>query len=370
MIHEKIGDQAIAIAQFGMPRVGWEAFVAAPLNLSSNAVASYGSTVVAFRDGKSSYVKDVREIFERLHPKTQAIFESIGVQSLAAVPFKCAERSFAVTILTTTNQQPADPSITSVIESTEALFVAAIEVMSQKTSVLALGQLASRLIGDNEVREKILDAAKSKDLPTTIGSPRVSFLLLFDLIGSSDLSQDTEVKARAYGDFYDAVNRKSQEILGGLIRKTIGDAVIVTWDGTDILLEQHTDLLSKLESVALYADTVAKSIGCKGARALLHHGRYFIGLVGTQTFGQIDVIGSGIDEVCKMEGVMKNLTAGSELVTLAISETAVSELFAIENVTYLTQGYFDVSAQCGPKLVLKFAKSLVNSARSRVNYVA
>lgn len=370
MLHEKFDNRGVALAQSGIQPHGWEVFLANPFNLSIDAKQAYGPTVVAFRDGKSSYVKNVSEVSDRFHPQTQQILASMKVQSLAAIPLKSAERSFVITIMTTSDQSPADPTITSVIESTEALFVAAVEVMSQKTSVLALGQLASRLIGDDEVREKILDAAKSRDLPTTIGSPRVSFLLLFDLIGSSDLSTDTETKARAYGDFYDAVNRKSQEVLGGLIRKTIGDAVIVTWDGTDILLTRQVDLLQKLEYVADYADKVAKSIGCKGARALLHHGRYFLGLVGTHTFGQIDVIGTGIDEVCKMEGVMKTIKIESQRITLAISETAANELPSISTERYLDHGYTDISGQCDQKFSIKYGKVISITEEDQVHHVA
>ena len=292
MLHEHVGDYGIGLVSAGMQGSHWTFFVQHPFNLSKTAVASYGPTVVAFRDSKSSYVKDVLEIADRMHIKTQEILKSMGTRSTIAIPVKTTNRSFVVTLLSGRESPPADPALVAVVEATEALFIAAIEVMSQKTSVLALGQLASRLIGDDEVRTKILDAAKDNNLATIIGSPRSSFLLLFDLAGSSDISEDTETKAQAYGKFYDAVNQKCLEVLGGMIRKTIGDAVIVTWDGTGVELEQRKTLLSDLQDVTVYADAVAKSIGCKGARAILHFGHYFLGLVGTKTFGQIDVIGS------------------------------------------------------------------------------
>lgn len=364
MIHEKNGDKAVALAHSGLPKEGWDFFLEFPFNLSVHAVPAYGPTVVAFRDKKSSYVKDVNEISERLHQKTQTILKSMNVRSLAAIPLTCINRSFVVTVFTSQDRGIADPGITSVIESIEALFVAAIEVMSQKTSVLALGQLASRLIGDDEVRGKILDAAKSTDLPTTIGCARTSFLLLFDLVGSSNLSQDTEVKAKAYGDFYDAVNRKSQMVLGGMIRKTIGDAVIVTWDGTDSSLDECSDLIENLEEVVVYANGIAKSIGCSGVRAILHHGRYFLGLVGTQTFGQIDVIGSGIDEVCKMESAMKNLNLASYAADLGISDTAMNQLKSVSQKDFQNRGYSDVSSFSAGRNGIKFAASFTNRKKA------
>ena len=249
MIHEHVGEQGMGLATAGMEESHWRFFADQPFNLSPTATPAYGPTVVALRNGKSSYVKDIREIFDKMHPKTQEILTAMETQTIIAVPLKTTQRSFVVSLLSPQGAPPADPALVAVVEATEALFVAAIEVMSQKTSVLALGQLANRLIGDDEVRTKILDAAKDSNLATTIGSPRTSFLLLFDLAGSSDLSEDTETKAQAYGRFYDAVNQKCQTDLGGMIRKTIGDAVIVTWDGTGVALEERETLLADLERV-------------------------------------------------------------------------------------------------------------------------
>lgn len=356
MIHEHLGDKGIALSQARIKPEDWDFFKMHPFNLSSEAAPAYGPTVVAFRDSKSSYVKDIRAVSEQMHPKTQLILTRMKTNSVTAVPLKTPHRSFVVTLLSTIDQGPSDPALVAVIEAIEALFVAAIEVISQKTSVLALGQLASRLIGDPEVRDKILDAAKSDHLPTTVGSPRTSFLLLFDLAGSSELSEDTETKAKAYGAFYDAVNKKCQSVLGGTIRKTIGDAVIVTWDGTNIELASTANLLRGLEEVTLYADGVARSIGCRGARSVLHHGQYFLGLVGTQTFGQIDVIGSGIDEICKMEGTMKTLLLADSKPNLAISSTAVRNLHGLSDRTYKTTGFQDLSQNLDHRTVIKYAK--------------
>ncbi len=357
MIHEHIGDKGIAIAQHGFSEANWKSFTDAPFNLAPSAKPAYGPSVVAFRDQKSSYVKDIAELFDKMHPKTVEMMTSMSIMSVIAIPLRSLNRSFVITLMTTRPQGPADPGLVSVIEATEALFVAAIEVMSQKTSVLALGQLASRLIGDDEVRGKILDAAKSNDLPTTIGSPRTSFLLLFDLAGSSDLSDDTETKARAYGQFYDAVNRKCLNVLGGMIRKTIGDAVIVTWDGTKVSLTDKPKLMENLKEVIHYADQVAKDIGCKGARAILHHGQYFLGLVGTQTFGQIDVIGSGIDEVCKIEGQMKGHLVGGSPIKMAISETATRQLPSETMLTMASHGFIKCQASGSGKTAIAVAFS-------------
>jgi class 3 adenylate cyclase len=235
--------------------------------------------------------------------------------------------------------------------------------------VVALGELTSRLIGDKEIRTKIIEAAKARNLPTTIGKPKTSFLLLFDLVGSSDLSHDTELKARAYGNFYDLVNKKAQEQLRGVIRKTIGDAVIITWDGSDHDPSIDPNFVHKLRNLAQYADFVAKDIGCKGARALLHYGKYFLGLVGTETFGQIDVIGSGIDEVCKLEGLMKHIVIDGSPAKLAISCSAIEKISSQASYAFVRENLVEFDVLPTSRFNIKFACTLISGVRT-INHAA
>jgi len=369
IVHENVHDEGIAKACSGLSEEAWFFFKDNPLNLRPDAKPAFGPTVVAFRDQKSSFVTDIRTIKKSLHPKTNKIMEMMGTQSLASVPIRSDDRYFAVTALTNEDTVKADPFIVSIIESTEALFLAAVNVMSQKSSAIALGTLTSRLIGDEHVRQQIIQAAKSKSLPTTIGSPKTSFLFLIDLAGSSNISHDTENKARAYGDFYDAVNRKSHELLSATIRKTIGDAVIVTWDGHENAIAEDLSFLSHLEELASFADDTARKIGCKGARSILHHGQYFLGLVGTETFGQIDVIGTGIDEVCKMESLMKGLEIDGKPVKLAISESAVTQLKGLIEEDFLNRHFHNVSSQAQSNLRIQFAGFLRTPDEANI-YVA
>jgi class 3 adenylate cyclase len=357
-IHEDIGGRGVLKAEAGLGEFASKFLSENTLNLSLDAKRNLGPTVVAFRDGKSSFITDFRQIKESLHPKTVEIFDLMGVQSLAAVPFRSSERSFAVTVFTTDDTSKTGPFILAVIESAEALFLAAVNVMMQKSTTAALGALSNRLIGDPEVRNKIVDAAKLKSLPTTIGNAKVSFLFLIDLVGSSDLSHDAENKAKAYGRFYDEVNRMANQLLSATIRKTIGDAVIVTWDGSETELLKNKSFLAKLESLALYADEVANKIGCRGARCILHHGKYFLGLVGTETFGQIDVIGSGIDEVCKMEGLMKTIKIGGQPAKIAISANAVEHLEWLFREDFVARRFCDVNVEPSNNLNIRFAATL------------
>lgn len=362
-IHAEIAEQGIAVAHCSVPIEAWRFLTENPLNLNPNNTSPIGPTVVAFREGRSSYVKDIREIKKHMHPKTQSLFELMGTETLAAVRLGSEGRRYVVTMFTNAGDPPPNAAITQIIESTEAIFVAALEIMSQRSSVVALGELTSRLIGDHEIRAKIIEAAKARNLPTTIGRPKSSFLLLFDLAGSSDLSQDTELKARAYGTFYDLVNKKSQELLNGTIRKTIGDAVIVTWDGTQSDPSADPNFVQKLQSLAAYADCIAREIGCKGARALLHHGKYFLGLVGTETFGQIDVIGSGIDEVCKMEGTMKQITIDGKPAKLAISGCAINQFSSQTSSIYVAKNLTAVGPFNASTYSIHYACTLTNSDR-------
>lgn len=340
MIHQWIDDRGVGLAQAGMTQREWSQFYNAPFNLSSNAQQAYGPTVIALKEGKSSYLKDWREIKDKLHDKSAKILEDISACTILAVPLSSGDMKFAVTLFSSVETGVKDPGVMAVVESTEAIFDAAIAVLEQKTSVLALGKLANRLIGDEDVRVKIIDAAKNEYLPTTIGTPKTSFLLLFDLINSSKLPSDTEEKAKSYGVFYDEVNKVVQRELDGKIRKTIGDAIIVTWDGSDTSLESKELVLEKLKLVVKFSDQIAIDVGCKGVRAVLHFGDYFFGLVGTSSFGQIDVIGKGIDEVCKMEKKMKSIELNGNPLKIAISAEAMGKLGIRENKIEIAQAGF------------------------------
>ncbi len=368
-IHTKIGDQGVAVAHCGLPSDAWAFLSKHPLKLATGGASPIGPTVVAFMERRSSYVKDVREIKSQMHPMTQSLFELMRSESIAAIPLAPETRNFVVTLFTMSGDPPASPSVVQVVESTEAIFVAALEVMSQRSSVVALGELTSRLIGDKEIRTKIIEAAKARNLPTTIGKPKTSFLLLFDLVGSSDLSHDTELKARAYGNFYDLVNKKAQEQLRGVIRKTIGDAVIITWDGSDHDPSIDPNFVHKLRNLAQYADFVAKDIGCKGARAILHYGKYFLGLVGTETFGQIDVIGSGIDEVCKLEGLMKHIVIDGSPAKLAISCSAIEKISSQASYTFVRENLVEFDVLPTSRFNIKFACTLISGVRT-INHAA
>ncbi|MCX6125440.1 MAG: hypothetical protein NTV34_11940 [Proteobacteria bacterium] len=351
MLHQEINQLGMPICQSGFQKEHWSLFLESPFNLGPAAIRSYGSTVVAFREKKSSYPKDWTEIQDKLHSKSIEILMKIDAKTFLAVPLISGDSSFVVTMISGANDGPKDPGILNIIESTEAIFDAAVTVLNQRTSVLALGKLANRLIGDDEVREQIIQAAKQDYLPTTIGSARSSFLLLFDLAGSSDLAGDTESKAKSYGHFYDEVNRGVQTLLGGKIRKTIGDAVIATWDGSNTKLEDHKTLATSLIAVVASADQIARDIGCTGIRCVLHYGDYFFGLVGTASFGQIDVIGKGIDEVCKIEGKIKGVLFNNADIKICISSKASEKLLINKPADWIAVGLVPNTAVDNKSLV-------------------
>lgn len=363
VIHEELKNLGMLVADAGLEESHAEFFRINPLKLTPES-GSVGPTVVAFREGRSSFVTDFRQIVGNLHPRTVEILKSMKARGLAAIPFRFNDRDLVVSVFTTADSEKVGPIIVALIESTEALFVAALNVLTQKSATIALGALSSRLIGDQEIRDKIVNAAKLKTLPTTVGDAKSSFLFLIDLVGSSDLAYDSEGKAKAYGYYYDEVNRKANSLLSASIRKTLGDAIIVTWDGSERTLERDIGFLEKLQNLTLFADQVARSIGCKGARSILHHGKYFLGLVGTETFGQIDVIGRGIDEVCKMEGYMKSIMIEGRPAKIAISANAVDNLpdFVLED--FKDHRFVDVQSQQRGGFAIRFAGTLEGVAQN------
>jgi hypothetical protein len=153
----------------------------------------------------------------------------------------------------------------------------------------------------------------------------------------------------------------------GTIRKTIGDAVIITWDGHITGPSTDPKFLPKLFSLANYADQIANEIGCRGARALLHHGNYFLGLVGTETFGQIDVIGTGIDEVCKMEGLMKHLDIDGKPAKIAISERAVQYLEPVFTLDSSLKYFIDLQDKGLSKSKIRFASATLKTLKADSN---
>ena len=350
MIHQKIDDKGLLVSQSGLPNQFAGTFIDSPLNLSAGAKKAYGSTVTAFREKKSSYLKDWEEIAEKLHPKTCDLFSNIDAYSILAAPISSSDRLYVVTLISSRSQGARDPGINSLIESTEAVFDAAMTVLEQRSSVLALGKLANRLIGDDDIRDQVVSAAKEDQLPTIVGSARTSFLFLLDLVGSSYFEGNAEEKARAYGNFYDQVNVFAQNLLFGKVRKTIGDAIIITWDGSGKPLATQNGVVNRLMQLTAFAEQVAIEAGCKGVRSILHHGDYFFGLVGTSSFGQIDVIGRGIDQVCKLEGSMKTFSSGQRTksegskkvpltIKMSVSHAAFEKLDRVPMAEWLECGF-------------------------------
>jgi class 3 adenylate cyclase len=368
LIHQKRNDVAEMISNITNNESAIKILKESPFNINPNTASVVGPVVVAFVEGTGSYVADVRMIESNLHPKTRKIMSLMQAESLAVVPLQTSEDIYAITLISERGGHRLNPGAVNILSSTAPLFSAALDVIGGKSSVLALGELSSRLIGDAEVRDEIIRAAKSKNLPTTIGKAKASFLLLVDLAGSSSLGHSSEEKAKAYGRFYDSLNRMAQTDLGGTVRKTIGDAVIVTWDGSERDPSEKADFLSNLVSLARYADETAKSIGCSGARTILHHGEYFLGLVGSETFGQIDMIGSGIDEVCKMESNVKGRLIADRPMIFAISKHA-ADRFKNESLKHQANTRFQYfqDEDSGSKLSIRYGCNLHQGSGGNTN---
>lgn len=176
--------------------------------------------------------------------------------------------------------------------------------------------------GNKQDTWQVMTSALNGEIPTVIGHNVKSLILVFDLEGSTNLEGDGEEKAKAYGAFYDKLTTMCYELIGGAVRKTMGDGVIVTAniDSTD-----KPKFLQDMVDVSSKAETIGKSVGGTGTRLAIHYGEYFLGLVGTKTSGTPDIIGRNIDVVCKLEGKMKDFN-GDASPKISITAAALEAL--------------------------------------------
>ena len=144
MIHQKVIDRGVAIAHAGLTDEAWQHLVELPFNLQTDGNVSFGPSVVAFRERKSSYVKDWTEIREKLHPRSVSIFENyIDARSLIAVPISNGTELYVVSMLSSKKDEPKDPGLIKLVESTEALFDAALTLIEQRQNLVALEAAAA-----------------------------------------------------------------------------------------------------------------------------------------------------------------------------------------------------------------------------------
>ena len=66
LIHKNSDDRGQMLAQTGLKKEHAKVFFDAPFNLSPSAARAYGPTVIAFKENKTSYLKNWHEIEDKL----------------------------------------------------------------------------------------------------------------------------------------------------------------------------------------------------------------------------------------------------------------------------------------------------------------
>ncbi len=332
-LYQQVGIKGPMISHYNLK--GYEAWSSVPFNLDPKAQNRVGPTIVAFLEGKSSYVRDVRALYDRLHPRTQELCEGSQIQDITAVPMRIGQEVFVWNLYGTRSDPKRESGALSIVEDIRSDIIIGYQFVNQKSSVSALGRLNARLIGDATTRDRVLEYARNNNMPSTVGEKRSSLLLMIDLIGSSKMPDSCERKAELYGQFYDRLNADLKKSLKGAIRKASGDGVIITASP-----DHNVDIIKAFHEVLSNANRVGQQVGCDGVRMIVHYGEFFFGMVGTQTFAQIDSIGSEIDRLCKLESLAKQWVGTPEKPRVLFSDKAIRYLIDERGISFEHEGEF------------------------------
>jgi hypothetical protein len=317
--------EAVLVDQVGLSAQELAGWTKTPLNLNKATGNKIGPFIVAFNESKSSYVKKISDVFEQLHPYSQELFKSMQAESVITVPVNFSDRQHIIAIISRKDIGVLSHSWLETIESLKPMIVASSHSLQRASSVEAYGKIASRFIDDEITRNSLLDLAKTGDLPATVGREMESILIVVDILGSSSLTDEPKRKAERYGEFYNSIGRIMKAKLGLAILKRAGDGVIIG----GILLDESGDLKESLIRATRDSIDAAKDLGFSGARVCVHFGKYFIGLIGTDSSGSLDAIGLGVDHAFKLEDAMKGWKAKGTICELGISAPAMA--FLLEN---------------------------------------
>lgn len=296
-----------------------------PLNVSPTVGNKIGPYIVAFNEGKSSYVKRIEEIFEQLHPHSQNLFTLMCAQTVITIPIKMIDEEYVISIISRKDKGALSYTWVDIVAEIKPTIIANIQALRKSSSLEAYGRLATRFIDNPETRNSLLALAKIGDLPTTVGRTVGSLIFVVDLIGSSNLDLDPQAKADLYGKFYDRLAQTSRDLLHLSILKKSGDGAIlggVTPLSGEMLRKNIVEFVSD-------SDATAVQLGCTGARVSIHFGEYFVGLIGTKSSGAIDAIGAGIDHACKLEDQMKTWKQYGLHPRLGLTKAAFNYMVAV-----------------------------------------
>jgi hypothetical protein len=306
----------------GLTEAEVAAWRAKPLNLDPSVGNRIGPFIVAFNEGRSSYVRRISDIIEQLHPYSQKLMKDLRAVSMVTVPISLSGREGVLALMCRSENDELSHTWVDTILKVRPTFVAGYQSLVRASRLEAYGRIATRFIDDEGTRENLLDLARLGNLPPTVGKSTSAIILVVDVIGSSQIRGTSEQKANLYGKFYDRIDSAARMAINGQILKKTGDGAILSVRHCDGL-SLSANSFSKFSKACREA---AIDLGGTSARICVHFGEFFSGLIGTNSSGAIDVIGQSIDFVCKFEGTMKEWKAYGHNPELGFTHAAIDYL--------------------------------------------
>lgn len=308
-----------------------------PIKVGKLGENQSGPAVVALRERKSSLLSNLEGLQNVLHPETVRMLVAGNITALAAYPLSTTTKKLAVVLFF---ERETDSEFIQNIYSSHLDILYSIESLldladTQKENN-AFSIITDRLVSDPALKTKIFNNSIDGSLPATIGHEEEGLLINLDLINSKDLDLDSEARANFLGKFFDyslAVFRETFQTAN--VCKSTGDGLIIRipYEGSNSLYS-FMDLLKTIHKLRLF--TLEKKINF---RTCISSGKYFVGIVGTNSFGQIDVIGHNVDLVFRMEQHIKSIPLLANQPILALSESTLSKFSGAdssENLIFLS----------------------------------
>jgi hypothetical protein len=304
-----------------------------PLNVRVDTGNKLGPFIVAFNEQRASYIRRITDVFPSLHPMSRELFTMMGATTVLTVPIILSGVSYVIAVISKDGKQLSYywlEILQRLLPNVAVTYLA----LAKSTSLEAYGRVACRFVSDETTRNTLLELAKKGDLPPTVGRSTETLILLLDLLGSSKITPDPEVKAHLYGRFYNKAGHAAKSLLGLSILQRAGDGIFL---GGSISCDNNR-LIERLVEFGSISDAIGQELGCRGTRLSIHYGKYYFGLIGTDNSGDLNAVGPGIDHVSKLEQLMKHSYHNEALPRYGVTISAIQYL---ERVTGWTNNDSD-----------------------------
>jgi len=330
-----------------------KALISNNLVLTSDGSNQSGPTVVALLEGKSSFLSNSQEMRQVLHPKTVEYLAMANISGFGSYPLGLGGETAAWMLLVPSELPDFfKVHLHSVICDLLETFVSMASFVGSQEKNRSLNLVTSRLVSDVELRELIVAKSDAGKMPATSGLEETGLIINIDLISSKNVDVDLAGRAAVLGEFFDFTMLKLKQIFESVtICKSTGDGLILR---VPIRKDIEFPVVDLVISVMTEIDSYAKDLNTTGVRACIHYGDYFVGVVGTSSFGQIDAIGHNIDRVFRMEQFIKIIPELKSQSLLAVSNEAI-ELLSAQKTNWTTHQW---SSKTGSSFILALEPSV------------